>query len=737
MKVGSKKTHFILLLFIVGSIINGNSQEDIFKDYSWMTKIPDEHPRLFFDKESFGEIKEKTLNDEREILDDMKSRVDVLFDQEIEFKDPLVRDGTQNSDHIYGTRAAEAAFLYLVLEDEKYLALSKEILRNVIDYYELRNKHKLNIQWYAYSRINALAAYDWIYNHLSDKERVEIGTPLLRAINTMAFQKRGEVFRKNHGGKKTGFYGPLALPWYAGIVFYKTGIDDSLSSHLLRQGYDAHKALLEYRSTVAGEYGGAASAAVNYSMGDYPWAEFNFFHTFKAATGFDISKQWDYVPTFLNYVFWNWLPGDREFGYGDTRHIDNKLSLGLMNLHIAQMTHFYGETHPDLISMGKWMQTKIQKEKQQSFPFARFLLTNSHDEIKAKDPSNNQPNAMFFKNMGQIFMRSGSGPDDTYAMFTAGGMLTQHRHYDNNNFVIFKKGFLALDSGTRPQPGLHLSHYYARTIAHNCITIEMPGEKMPEYWGGAAVNEEDLPVPNDGGQNSIEGSEVIGFEENEHYVYIASDATKSYHENKAELVTRQFVFLPPNHFVIMDRVSSTQPDFKKKWLLHTATEPAVSPGEFSADHLEGRIFSRTLFPEKAGLKKVGGPGKQFWSDGRNWALPELTPEDWNYGQMKWLDNNHDLFGQWRIEVTPNKPATDDIFLHLIQVGDKSLKSMVDSTPVKTEDMSGVRFVHENKEYEVMFSTKNEVGGNISVSEDGRKILEEKFTDKVKSQDINF
>ncbi|VAW18013.1 Heparinase II protein precursor [hydrothermal vent metagenome] len=736
MKIEIKTTHFFLLLFFIGLLTScKNQKEDVYENYSWITEIRDDHPRLFFNKKTFKAIKERALNDELELFGEMKSRIDALIGQKIEFTDPLAPDGTQNSDHEYGTRAAEAAFVYLVLDDKKYLDLSKKILVNLVDYYTLRNQNNLNIQWYAFSRINALAAYDWIYNDLTKKERVEIGYPLIKAINYMTSKERGNVFRRNTGGIKTGFYGPPVLPWYAGIVFYKSGIDDSLSRKLLIKGYDDHIALLNYRSNIAGDDGGAASSAIGYCMGAYPLAEFNFFHTFNSATGFDISKKWPYVPKFINYIFWNWLPGDREFGYGDTHHYDNSLKLSRLHLHLAQMTHFYGETRPDLISVGKWMQTKVQKEKHSSFPFTRFLLTNSHEEIKAKDPSESLPKARHFVNMGQVFMRSGSGTDDTYALFTAGGILTQHRHFDNNNFVIYKKGFLALDSGTRPQPGLHLSHYYSRTVAHNCITIKMPGEIMPHYWdSGPALSEEETSIfPNDGGQNNIMGSEVVAFDEKEQYVYIASDATKSYHQDKADLVLRQFVFLPPDHFVVFDRVNSTNPDFKKRWLLHTAGEPTVNGDEFYADHWEGRLFCKTLFPEKAELKKIGGQGKQFWSDGRNWALPELTPNDWNYKNMHWLDNNHDLFGQWRIEVTPDKPNKDDIFLHLIQVGDRSLESMANSTPVKTEDMAGVRFVYENKQYEVMFNTKNEAGGKISISQDGQKILEEKFTNEVKSQ----
>ena len=111
-------------------------------------------------------------------------------------------------------------------------------------------------------------------------------------------------------------------------------------------------------------------------------------------------------------------------------------------------------------------------------------------------------------------MRSGYGDNDTYAVFLTERLTGHHQHFDINNFIIYKHGYRALDSGTRPQPGLHLSHYYARTVAHNCVTIRMPGEEMPHYWGAAAANEDaGTPVPNDGGQcNRVDGK-LLSYEE--------------------------------------------------------------------------------------------------------------------------------------------------------------------------------------------------------------------------------
>jgi len=708
------------------------AQEGLPQNDSWANNVQEAHPRLFFNKQSFGAVKQRALTEESQLFGEMKVRIDAMLGQEITFQDPLVRDGTQNSNHEYGTRAAEAAFVYLVTEDKKYLERAKTMLVKLVDYYTLRNENNLNIQWYAFSRICALAAYDWIYNDLTAQERVEIGTPFLKAIHFMLPARgRRAFFRENTGDYRTGFYGSPCLAWYAGVVFHRAGIDDELAKELLLKGYNDHLTLLKYRSDIAGNDGGAASATLGYCMGAYPWAEFNFFHTVQSATGVDISNDWHYVPKFIDYIFWNWLPGNKEFGFGDTGHTTNNLPTGSLHIHLSQMIHFYGKSRPGSIARVKWMQTKVQRQRSDAFPFTRFLLTNAHDDIVPAAPDENVPKGKHFENMGQVFMRSGSGDNDTYALFTSGGILTNHKHFDNNNFVLFKKGFLALDSGTRPEPGLHLSHYYCRTVAHNCILIRMPDEKMPSYWGGPALSEENLPVPNDGGQNNVIGSEVIAFDENKEYVYIASDATKSYNKDKVNLVVRQFVFLPPDCFVVFDRVDATKAEYPKTWLLHTAREPIISGRVLRADQMEGRLFCKTLFPLDATLEKIGGEGKQFWSDGRNWALPVLSPDDWNYSRTSRPQDTNELLGQWRVEVTPGTPATDDIFLHLIQVGAPSLPSMVDTTTLQHEGSVGAKFTYADKEYEITFNTAGDVGGKLVIRRGGQQIVNVDLTKKNK------
>ena len=63
-----------------------------------------------------------------------------------------------------------------------------------------------------------------------------------------------------------------------------------------------------------------------------------------------------------------------------------------------------------------------------------------------------------------------------------GGRL-KAKHFDENHFTIYKKGFLALDSGARGGSSKvgknHQINYYYDTIAHNCAPLRMEGERSP------------------------------------------------------------------------------------------------------------------------------------------------------------------------------------------------------------------------------------------------------------------
>jgi heparin/heparan-sulfate lyase len=312
------------------------------------------------------------------------------------------------------------------------------------------------------------------------------------------------------------------------------------------------------------------------------------------------------------------------------------------------------------------------------------------------------PPARHFENIGQTFMRSGSAEDDTYAMFACGGILDQHRHYDANHFVIYRKGHLALDSGTRVGTTDNLQNYYAQTVAHNCVLIKMPGEAPSPYWNGEVYGQA-------GGQFEQLGSKVVAFETGPQFTYVAGDATATYNPKKCRLAVRQFVFLPPNHFVVFDRVVSTQAGYAKRWLLHHANEPVVEGNTWRGDQNRGRLFCRTLLPADAALGKIGGPGKEFLAAGVNYSLfagPSAEAKRTRPSIEKLpFDETPELTGRWRMEVSPGDAREEDLFLHVIEVGERSLGSMTETNLVESAGLAGVSLMAAGRKVTLTFRTE--------------------------------
>jgi len=431
---------------------------------------------------------------------------------------------------------------------------------------------------------------------------------------------------------------------------------------------------------------------------------------------------------------WNWIPtGGRpkEFGTGDTPHFTNDLPWWELGGHMRQTMHFYGQSHADCAAIAAYVRSRCSLQQfTTNWSIYPFLMTDIDKAPPPLDAGKLKLFARYFEGMGQIIMRSGWDADDTYCMFTVGSKLAQHKHYDEGNFIIYRKGFLALDTGTRGiSKDFNLRHYYAQTVAHNCVLIHMPGEPAARYWGPAYNGPEGKT--NYGGMDKQTGSKLAAFETDDHYTYVAGDATPCYSDKKCRLALRQFVFVMPDHFVICDRVTSTKPEYKKEWLLHTQNEPEVEGKQFRADEGGGRLFCRTLFPKDAALAKIGGSGREFWANGINWELNEAVKR--KDQQQRKKTGKGMLWGNWRIEVSPGTPRTDDVFLHLIQVGDQSLAAMTSADLIEEAGKIGVSFRAGEKSARVVFATDGEPSGNIRIETDGKVVIDGPLTSEVAPQ----
>ncbi|MBI3946325.1 MAG: heparinase II/III family protein [Armatimonadetes bacterium] len=720
-------------------------------DFSFVLQnIKPTHPRLFLNQEMLQKIKRERLTpDQQRWLDALRSKVDG-YPAPPPIDDKLVahmlseeggrRYLPQHPPRVFegnwGYWSAHAALAYLLTGERRYYDKAVTLLRHAAGIYTVIFEHERIPCGMAFERLSALSCYDWLYNDLPQQEREALGKSL--------FASMGSFYRWWMG---RSYYTDELLGWYLGLVFLGTGVegaDDATCTSLLQREYGRYVDLFRMRSE--GPDGiGYFYGAIGY-VTQHMNEEVNFLDCWRTAIGGNFLR---YFPTrayLTNYFLWNTIPADPRplcHGWSDVFHTDNRMDLGhrsylirVPDLHADLADGLNLEGLPEIAqfqcppSYGMFLGTDNWLSCASPLYFSPHRSSDEQVQATLK----RLPRARRFPDpVGHIFMNSGWGENDTHALFIAGRQSPLRKHYDENHFTIYKKGFLALDSGARGfsvnrklghasdprHVGIdHEINYYYDTIAHNCVLIQMKGETLPGYWGQESEC-------NTGGMNKNFGAQVKAFETNDRYTYIASDATGCYNEAKAQEVVRQFLFVYPDYFVVFDRVTSRTPQQKKTWLLHTQCEPQVQGETLSAEQGGGKVFVRTLLPQAARFENVGGPGKEFWAGGKNWPVRE----DWQH-----LTPDQHLFGCWRMEVSSAEESQKGLFLHLIQVGDRQeLKEMTRSRRIEEGQEAGVEFQAGKATVRVLFSREGAVGGHIRLAEGDKVLVDWPLTQEIMPQ----
>ncbi|HCA47390.1 MAG TPA: hypothetical protein DEP45_08505, partial [Armatimonadetes bacterium] len=495
----------LTLLIVASSVAQQETPE-------WIDQIRPDHPRLFINADTWPAVKERALTVQREYYEAMKAHADSTEPSRgwwaasgVPDALPLPgpRAGSEVDVRDWGPQALSSAMVYRIEPSPERLKRIRDMLWASLDYYHACYAADKSVNWYSYSRLSWLAAMDWVWNDLTPQERAEMGRSMLSHVEEVLHQPN--VARKNTGGHTSGYYGGRNISLFAGLLFYDEGIDDEAARTYLLEGWSVYRRLLEHRAAMAGDDGGTASPTLTYSLADYPLAEWHLIYALRSAAGVDLAAQWTYLAMMPNYVLWNWLPGGLEYGYGDVHHLTNEFPKSWIYTHMSNIMNMYAHTQPQWSALAATVREMVGGNPDFLARMGRvpypLLMTDVGELPEPVDISAVPlPMARYFESMGQTFMRSGSGADDTFALFACGGITGQHRHFDATHFTIFRQGFLALDTGTRRGNTDGLQNYYAQTIAHNCVLIKMPGEAPTPYWNGTVYDQA-------GGQNKSVGSE--------------------------------------------------------------------------------------------------------------------------------------------------------------------------------------------------------------------------------------
>jgi len=309
-----------------------------------------------------------------------------------------------------------------------------------------------------------------------------------------------------------------------------------------------------------------------------------------------------------------------------------------------------------------------------------------------------------------------------------------HQRKDFGTFQLYYRGALAISSGIYEgnEGGYgseHWQHYYHQTLSHNGLLIFDPAEEQyrrasndggQRYPNKGRDHPRDLEelLSNDYKMGSVTAHEFGTDDISPEYSYTAGDITDAY-TKKVSKVTRSMVALNtgnetyPCAMVVFDRVVSANPDFKKTWLLHTIQEPEIAERTITVvrdqSGYDGKMVVESLLPEKASVKKIGGPGKEFWveSVGKNFYMS--------------TDRKAAEPGAWRVEVSPAIPAKSDNFLHVLTVMDAGTSKSPTASMISSEELVGATILDRA----VLFGRSGELLGSASfdINGDGKlKVL---------------
>lgn len=329
-----------------------------------------------------------------------------------------------------------------------------------------------------------------------------------------------------------------------------------------------------------------------------------------------------------------------------------------------------------------------------------------------------------------------------------------HQHLDGGSFQLYYKGPLAIDAGAYQGSSggynsPHNKNFFKRTIAHNSLLVYNPDEKFAAWnYGGSdktefAGNDGGQRMPGDRWETCRSFKDLLskayttgralahGMGKDTHapdYSYLKGDITQAY-SNKVKEAKRSFVFLNlqsaqvPAALIVFDKVVSSNPDFKKFWLLHCIEEPTIEGNRFivkrTKNNDSGMLQNQVLLPDasNARIEKVGGPGKEFWVFGTNYpndAMPG-RPDDANER------------GAWRVEVSPATPATENYFLNVMQVADNTCPQMNEVKRIDAKRIVGVQIADRV----VTFSKDSEpISGKFDMTVNGNQTFRFVLTDLV-------
>lgn len=564
----------------------------------------------------------------------------------------------------------------------------------------------LRMSWRGHEQGKPLAlAYDWLHDQWTEPQRMALRDKLVEAGRYLSKYIREEERLSAYNVYL--YNSPFQALMAVSLALYR---DDPRGEPIMRFTHDLWKnRVLPVWRQIMGEQGGWHEGGEYVGIG-IGQALYQVPAMWRQATGEDLFRAEPGLRGFLDFLVYRTRPDGTHFRWGDAgffdKEIPDRIPLALEYRHSAA----YSLRAPKGLAPTAW-------------PWGPL----SDDSLANPAASAQLPWARLFDGLGLVVARNDWTPDATYVTFKAGDNYWSHSHLDQGAFTIYRGGELAIDSGLYG-PGYGADHhmnYTYQTIAHNTVTVTDPEDTAP----APPLREGDNPRPiaNDGGQRRIGSGWGLGhapvdltewWANREIYhtgkiekqmirddlLVMVADLTPAYtnrhsgpgefshRTRRVERFWRTFLYDRVDDVVIVfDQVIATRADFIKRWLLHSQNIPRIVGNRFELEvpaqdrkgRQGGRLTGHVLLPREAHLQTIGGPGFEFFVDGRNYDEGGAVTE------MIRTRKTEAEPGAWRIEAIPAEDAREHEFLVVLLPTDQGVSPLHQVRLIEEEAKVGV------------------------------------------------
>lgn len=612
------------------------------------------HPRLFFRASDVAALRSKSTGALSSDYNAMRS-----------YCDSHMSDSLPLSSTELEWQLPAYSFVWLMSQNNAYAVRAKAIAQATVSNGSTSSE--------AWIRGGALF-FDWCYDYLTPAERQTFGQALASGGESYLSTQNWPTISCFHGT-----FSRLRNLIYPGLAIFGEGIDNAAALELCDTYRDNTYERVLCCMDELGYDGSWFEGDYNFNGYLYQSEGFELWATATNENPYDASTNYQNLATYYLYEMGARKDGSGMLGskQGDSSsHSAPALAFRLTLLRLASR---YRD------GRAQWLaQEIVNQDLGYVNTYDRWRLIVSTDASVTPTPPASLPDSWYFQGVGTAYMRSGfnlaPNSTDTYAVFRCERFPDMHTHAHQNHLLIGRgNDILAIDSGSYDfSASSHHDNYFSRTIAHNTITVYDPNEDTFGSYSndGGQRRPSHESYPRQCGDLSLpqfDRGTIVAFEEADAFTYVKGDATAAYSPDKVSNFTREVVYLKPDLFVVLDRVTATSPSFKKRWLLHSIEHPQVSGSTTVITQGDSKLFVKTLLPDPFQIATVGGAGHEYEVNGVNYPPTNSAPSD---------------AGAWRIEVSPQVDSAEDLFLHVFYVTGSGTTSMPDVSLVESDEVVG-------------------------------------------------